>query len=187
MAPQPWPSPSLWRPRPRALSGTWWPPVGCLGWEGSVRECCLQLCPRPTPVHPARHSPARGSCRCRFEKSVARLCPACCKNVQCHPRAAGTLGELAQQAPHPRGARHWCLSPAHNPACAGSPQLTSLRCLSLPSSTCPSCAAWERYLHSLSARSWVSTFFRSFCSVSEKGEVTAKAGMDLWEPAELLG
>lgn len=52
------------------------------------------------------------------------------------------------------------------------------------------CTFWEareRYLNSLSARNWVSILAMSSWNISEKGEVAAKARMDLCEPDELLG
>ena len=91
----------------------------------------------------------------------------------CKPSTHGGLGNAA------------CHLPAALPLLG--PLSSPLRCLSLPSSTCPSCAAWERYLHSLSARNQVSSFSTSSCSGAEKGEAADKAAMDFWEPAEILG
>ena len=114
---QPWPSPSSPSPRPHAPAGTWWPPVWQLGWEGSGREGCPWLRLHP-PLHPARYSPTSGSSVGRLTKPPVKSRLACSKDVHHHPRAAGTLGELALQPPTTHGRLG---TDACNPACARSP------------------------------------------------------------------
>lgn len=149
------------------------------------------------PMHPDRYSPTSGSCGSKFGKSMVSSYLACCKDVHCHPLSCWHPGG-AGPAAHPthRGlSTDACHLPAALPAARllpAFPQLTTLRCLSLASlSQCLSmCTFWEArewYLNSLSARNWVSILAMSSWNISEKGEVAAKARMDLCGPAELLG